>query len=489
MFTCLADDVSSTSKTAQLSSRGDDGGAYLEAEFAAARKSPAVQQIVDSGAMYDGLWYWDLENQSNVYISAMFWRALGQDPDLCAHKLDVWLSHVFEEDRESVVANLKAHLADPEVPFDRTVRMHRPNGNSALVRSRGVAIRENGRALRMIGSHVILSDTRPNELTERLSEVMALSKDAIIVWSHACGVKRWSRGAERMFGVVKPAIVHRSHIEHLSAVFQEDWDTIEHQIRAGGTWIGQVEWTCEDGRKVITETQLQRLAVRCGVTLILEVDRDITAEVALAQHHRTVMRELNHRVKNLFAVIRALIKMTAKGRTEVPTLVHNLDQRISALAAAHVVSLGHDTKNGAPLEELLQAVLTAYPADAASLRIEGCCALWLPQDHITPMGLILNELATNALKYGAWSTPEGVVTISWSLSGNDDARLLIMEWREHSPCFEPPESEKRGFGSQLLDLSVRQMAASVSRRFGPEGLQLSLVVDVSGGGFAPPQAV
>ncbi len=476
MFTCLADEVASGSKTAPLSSRGEDVD-YLEREFAAARKSPAVQQIVDSGAMYDGLWYWDLENQSNVYISAMFWRALGQDPAQCAHKLDVWLSHVFEEDRESVVANLKAHVADPEVPFDRTVRMHRPNGNSALVRSRGVAIRENGRPVRMIGSHVILSDTRPNEVTERLSEIMALSKDAIIVWSQACGVKRWNRGAERLFGVVKPAILHHSHIDRLAPVFQEDWDTIEHQISSGGTWIGQVEWTCEDGRKVVTETQLQRLAVNGGVTLILEVDRDITAEVALAQHHRTVMRELNHRVKNLFAVIRALIKMTARGQTEVPTLVHNLDQRISALAAAHVVSLGHDTKNGAPLDELLRAVLTAYPADPASLRIEGC-PLWLPQDHITPMGLILNELATNALKYGAWSTPEGLVTISWSLSGKDGARLLILDWREHSPGFEPPDTEKRGFGSQLLDLSVRQMAASVSRRFGPEGLQLSLVVEL-----------
>ena len=476
MSMCLVERIAPPTQPALPAPQPEDGS-YLAHEFAVARKSRAVQQIVDSGAMYDGLWYWDLKDQSQLFVSPMFWDSLGYPTSQPRHTRDTWLERTFEEDRESILLNLKAHIEDASIPFDQTLRMRRADGNAVTVRSRGVAIREDGVAVRMIGSLVILSDTRVNELSDRLSEIFALSKDAIVVWSHSCGVKRWNRGAERMFGLVKPAILNRHHFDRLTPQFPEDWSAIEQRVRSGQTWVGQVEWTREDGRKVITETQFHPVQVSCGLSVFLEIDRDITQELALAQQHRTVMRELNHRIKNLFSVIRALVKLTAKGQNDVPPLVRDLDKRISALAAAHVTSLGHETKDGAPVDELFRAVLSAYPADPGSLIVEGP-RTWLGQAYITPMGLILNELATNALKYGAWSVPDGTVAISWSVTESDGDLLLTVRWNERTPGFVETEASIPGFGSQLIDLSVRQLGATLSRRFGPDGLKLSLTLEI-----------
>lgn len=477
MSTCLVERIALPTQPALLPPVPEED-CYLAREFAVARKSQQVQAIVDSGALYDGLWYWDLEDRTQLYVSPMFWHALGFQNEVPGHTLKGWLEQTFEEDRESILVNLNAHIENPAVPFDRTLRMRRADGDSVTVRSRGVAIRDGGVAVRMIGSLVIVSDTRLGELSDRLSEIMALSRDAIVVWSHCCGVKRWNRGAERMFGLVKPAILNRNHFDRLSPRFQEDWGTIEQRVRAGKTWVGQVEWMREDGRKVVTETQLHRVDVSCGVGLFLEIDRDITQEHALAQQHRTVMRELNHRIKNLFSVIRALVKLTAKGQTEVPPLVRDLDKRISALAAAHITSLGHETHDGAPIDELFAAVLGAYPADPAALVIEGP-RTFLAQSYITPVGLILNELATNAVKYGAWSVPDGTVAISWTVSEAEAGLLLSVRWVERTPGFVPPEQTEPGFGSQLIDLSVRQLGATLSRRFAPDGLKISLTMEIS----------
>ena len=293
MSTCLVERIALPTQPALVPPVPEDD-CYLAREFAVARKSQQVQAIIDSGALYDGLWYWDLENRTQLYVSPMFWHALGFRHEVPGHTLESWLEQTFEEDRESFLVNLDAHIENPAVPFDRTLRMRRADGNSVTVRSRGVAIREGGVAVRMIGSLAIVSDTRLGELSDRMSEIMALSRDAIVVWSHCCGVKRWNRGAERMFGLVKPAILHRNHFDRLSPKFGEDWAAIEQRVRAGETWVGQVEWTREDGRKVVTET-----AQYFGKLKVAEEREQIRAALARIPFIRDVETAIDRVLKEL----------------------------------------------------------------------------------------------------------------------------------------------------------------------------------------------
>ncbi|GAB5374538.1 MAG: hypothetical protein AcusKO_10000 [Acuticoccus sp.] len=419
-------------------------------------------------------------NRANCFVTDSFWEALGMEVPPRGPHLANWFDHVFAEDRDSAMDNVAAHLADPTMPFDQTLRMRAADGHTVLVRARGVAIRRHGAPDRMLGTHTVINDLRRDDLSNKLSEVLALSNDAIVVWSPGCGVKRWNRGAERLYGLLRPAILRHHHFDHLAPVFPRPWPEIEHQVAAGEPWRGEVEWTRPDGRKVITDTQIERITVDHRGTLLLQVDHDITDKMELAERQRTMSRELNHRVKNLFAVIRALTKLTARGQRDIATLVDNLDRRISALAAAHIVSLGHETVDGAPLDEILHAVLSAYPPTPAALSLDGP-TLRLSQERVTPMGLILNELATNALKHGAWSTTGGHIAVRWRVREAEGGFLLAIRWTETAPGFAAPDTSASGFGTQLIDLSVRQLGATMRHSWGAEGLDLMLTLEVTPG--------
>lgn len=457
------------------------GEHYLEQEFELTRRSPAYASMMKSGRLGDGIWFWDLEDRDNCYANPGFWQALGFDPDHMPHTYEAWTDLVFDEDLDQCDLALTRHLAEPDVPFDQVVRCRTADGGTVRVRCRGVALYEDGVAKRLSGTRHILSDTREDELTEKMSDLMELSNDAISVWSPTNGVRRWSRGAQRMFGYSADFMSGRDLHAVLGQKLPGDWPEIVHAVVNGETWSGVIEWTARDGRTVYTSTHLQRVAVTNEDTLILQVDHNITAEVELRRHQRILTRELNHRVKNLFAVIRSLIKLSSMGRDDVPTLVRELDQRIAALAAAHVVSLGHEMENGAPLHEVLEAVLAPYPAVRDALSLSGP-HLWLPQSKVTPMGLVLNELATNALKYGAWATIRGHVNVEWCVVGGEGGPLVRLVWSERSPDYKPRPAEgqrRRGFGSELIEMSTAQMGALMTLEEGPNGIVRSLTFEMS----------
>lgn len=453
----------------------DPGDHYLARESELARRSSVFAEMIRLGALIDGLWFWDLVDREHCYFSPGFWRVLGFDPGDKAHKMHEWTDLLYDEDVIRFHEALDAHLRDTTQSFNVVVRCRTADGATLRLRTRGVALVEDGVPSRMSGTHDVLSDTREDELSEKMAELLERSSDAISVWSPIHGVRRWNDGARRMFGCTAEEMIGRIPHETFGADFSEPVDDIIEAIEEGESWAGDITWRHRDGSVVHTSSHLQRIAAHGDDTLILQVDHDVTAKVELRQRQRAMTRELNHRVKNLFAVIRSLVKLSAMDKTEVPPLVRDLDQRITALAAAHVVSLGYEMQDGGPVGEILEAVLTPYPADRAALRLDGA-ELWLPQSKITPMGLILNELATNALKYGAWKTGDGYVSIRWSAVTDDGVPVVRLVWDEHSPHFAPvaPGAVRRGFGTDLIDMSTAQMGAILTRGDGPDGIRLSL---------------
>lgn len=452
--------------------RGTFGHHYLAREFDELYRSGAIDGLVRDGESADGFWFWDLEDRDSCFFSDGMWHSLGFDPALRSHSSDEFTRLLFEEDLELVMQNVEAHLTDPTLPYEQMVRCRTGDGGTSLVRFRGYAIPSTGLPRRMLGTMQIVDGAPQDELSERLSDILSLSSEAIVVWSQQFGVQRWNRGAERLYGLPETFVRGKRHFEHLTPEFPVDWKEIEASMKAGQTWTGEVKWTRPDGRVLFTETQLQRLTISAGVMQILQVDHDVTPKAELIMQQQMMTRELNHRVKNLFAVIRSLVKLTAMACGDGPELAPTLDKRISALAAAHSVSLGNEIANGAALEELLGTVLRAYPADPTSLHLRGE-PIWLPQDRITPMGLILNELATNAQKYGAWSTSRGFVYVSWR-TDSPTRSLTELIWNERSPDYCPPSVRKDGFGTQLLHMSAAQMKASIERQWDGDGLTVAI---------------
>lgn len=189
-------------------------------------------------------------------------------------------------------------------------------------------------------------------------------------------------------------------------------------------------------------------------------------------------KELNHRVKNLFAVILAIVKMSARGDAAAAPAVDRIAKRIHALVTAHEVTQGTGQDQTVDFADLIGKVIAPYKSSSERCELSGG-ELVLPGRHAVPLGLVLHELVTNAVKYGAWAKPGGLLKVSWECTGGH-ARVL---WEEHGEAGSaPPEQGREGFGSALIRSSERQLGGTITRRFGEGGIVVEMTFPLTGEG-------
>ncbi len=138
----------------------------------------------------DGMWYWDLENPENEWMSPEFWELFGYDPATKEHTPESWFDIIHPEDKVIAIKNFNKHLANPDHPYDQVVRYRHAKGHLIWVRCRGLAVRdEKGRGIRMIGAHIDLTafvtESKERErdtqtMVARLSAVFNAAHSAII---------------------------------------------------------------------------------------------------------------------------------------------------------------------------------------------------------------------------------------------------------------------------------------------------------------------
>lgn len=220
------------------------------------------------------------------------------------------------------------------------------------------------------------------------------------------------------------------------------------------------------------------IAMLAGARLVgraarAEAEASQAAAVSEARDRADLLaRELNHRVKNLFAVILAIVQMSARDKPEAKEVTDSIAQRIRALLTAHEVSQGELERPVASLRALVETSLAPYRSSKHPAEIEGPDVM-LPAKRVTPLGLVLHELTTNAVKYGAWRN-RGTVHVSWT----EDEGMLTLTWRESGADLEELP-ERKGFGSLLMTSAARQFGGTFERNFTKDGLQVSIVLPVT----------
>lgn len=200
--------------------------------------------------------------------------------------------------------------------------------------------------------------------------------------------------------------------------------------------------------------------------------RDVSEARRLAEARDMLTRELNHRVKNLFAIVSGMVGMTARTAATPAEMATSLRQRIQALSRAH---------------DLIRPAITAEDADGASEISIAALASSIVSPHLhhrsdrvcfegeavmlspygsTNLALVFHELATNAAKYGALSEPSGSLRVEWRSEGAE----LVVDWIERGgPVAAPPS--QTGFGSTLLGMIVEgQLCGTLERDWGADGL-------------------
>jgi len=229
------------------------------------------------------------------------------------------------------------------------------------------------------------------------------------------------------------------------------WKETVHQQSA--PWTDEDREIAEGTRSVLTEVALHH-------SELLEEERQ-KADV----RQRMLNEELNHRVKNILAVIKSLINVPSQPGQPIAHYVESLRGRIQALAFAHDQIVRGS--GGGALLDLVQAELTPYRGQDLHLNIDGP-PVWLDARAFSVMALLLHELSTNAAKYGSLSQKHGALSVTWSFNDDDGCTL---HWTESDgPAIKPPA--RQGFGTVLIDRSISYDLGGESHvSYPPEGLR------------------
>ena len=198
---------------------------------------------------------------------------------------------------------------------------------------------------------------------------------------------------------------------------------------------------------------------------------DLVEKRARIRLQDEVADELHHRTKNLFTVISPIVSLSARGETEVNTVVGKVRGRLSALDEAHRISIseGREAGVGSDLYDLIKTILKPYDAEGTGRIILGGPIVEIKREAVTPVGLMLHELATNALKYGALSEKGGRIRVAWERRGD---RLHLTWVEKDGPRVVAPESV--GTGTRMTEGVLRTIGASLTYDCPPMGLKATL---------------
>jgi two-component sensor histidine kinase/PAS domain-containing protein len=219
-----------------------------------------------------------------------------------------------------------------------------------------------------------------------------------------------------------------------------------------GETVEEEEYVCvlPDGTRVVLLTSATALRTKTGaIEGAVSVSIDITERRKAEEQRRLLVNELNHRVKNTLATVQSIAAQTLGSATTPENARQAVTERLIALARAHDL-LNAESWEGAELRDIVVAATTPFGAER--FEIAGP-SVWLPPNFSLALALTLNELATNATKYGALSVPTGRVMASWKVEEVELDRRLTLCWSEHGgpPVHEPQRS---GFGSKIIERSV-----------------------------------
>ncbi|HEY2752245.1 sensor histidine kinase [Phenylobacterium sp.] len=221
---------------------------------------------------------------------------------------------------------------------------------------------------------------------------------------------------------------------------------------------------------------------------------DVTEHERTRSRQRLLIEELNHRVKNTLATVQSIVAQTFRARALPARAREDVEERLMALARAHDL-LTQENWEGADIADVVAQAVTPFASSGAGgFDISGP-SLRLTPHRALAIAMALQELTTNAVKYGALSHPEGRVCIRWSLHPSADepdetVRVLRLNWIETGgPPVVPPT--RRGFGLRLLQQGLsHELDGRATVTFGPAGLECEIVSHLTTiGSGSPPAAL
>jgi PAS domain S-box-containing protein len=330
---------------------------------------------------------------------------------------------------------------------------------------------------RLTGAVNLLMDVTERYAAElaaaRLGAIVVSSADAIVTKTLEGIVTSWNEGARNIFGYEESEMIGQPITRIIPPHLHSEEQEILARLKRG-EHIRHYETVrvTKDCRLVNISVTVSPLCDRFGKVIgASKVARDITERKQAEEFQRLLLDELNHRVKNTLATIQAIATQSL-GRAKSPKeFVASFSGRVQALSRAHDM-LTETKMQGAQIGDLVREHVLLGDSDR---RVTYCGpALVLDAQSALHLALVLHELATNARKYGALSTPHGRLSVRWDIRRNGDQKLHV-DWKESGgPQVSVPK--ERGFGSTLIEKTLRAHGGEVAVRFESDGVSSQIVM-------------
>ncbi|WP_191062302.1 GAF domain-containing protein, partial [Geminicoccus harenae] len=364
-------------------------------------------------------------------------------------------------------------------PANHPDRIGLPEGHPPLHAFMGVPLIQDGRVIGMIGLANRRGGYRPDDL--EVAQALAPAILQALCNKRAENALRESEQRFKQFGDASSDVIwirnaRTLRLEYLSQAFEAVYGQPRSALQAGTVrdWVrpmlaedrGRVLANLRQvrqGRQVTLEYRIRRRSdgqarwVRSTQFPLLDEDgqvqriggisEDITEQKATADRLQVLVAELQHRTRNLLAVVRSLADKTLRRSADLPDFQARFQDRLAALARVNGLLSRLEDGGRIAFDELLRVELTALGMlDGQSDRVvtEGPQGVGLRSSTVQILALALHELGTNALKYGALSGAGGQLEVRWRLERQDDAPQLEVRWEERGVAMPEPGAAPRG---------------------------------------------
>jgi PAS domain S-box-containing protein len=431
---------------------------------------------------------WDIELETNlVRGTPQFFKIMGLEPSDHPVPIETTRALRHPDDQHRVIDGFKTAVAEGRDSYEAEYRIIRPSDKEVRwIFGRGRVIRDHdGTVLRYAGVDIDVTERkRAEEAALRLVSIVESSDDAILSTDLNGVITTWNDGATRLFGYAPEEIIGKP----LNVLIPEDRRREEPNIferirRAQPADHYETVRRRKDGSRVEISLTVSPIKDAGGRIIgASKIARNISERRRAEEQERLLLREMNHRIKNLFALASGVVTLSAQSAKTAPELAEMVRHRLGALARAHALTLPEITGTGTKIERsatlaaLVRTVLSPY--DAQSPLSGGAMAISGPEILIgakaaSSFALLLHEFATNAAKYGALSAPEGQVSVDWLVEGGE----LLLTWREQGGPKILHEPDVVAFGSRLTNGIVADaFGGSISREWARDGLVIRLAL-------------
>lgn len=299
---------------------------------------------------------------------------------------------------------------------------------------------------RMFGAEALAEDV----LRAQLAAIVESSFDAIVSKDLDGTVRTWNGAAERLFGYTSEEMIGQSILTIIPAHLHDEELRLLERLRQGQR-IESFETVRQrkDGSYVAVSLTISPIRNADGTIVgASKVARDISATKERERRIRLLLREVNHRVRNQYAIILAMVRQSRSDRADTATFQKLLEERIWALAASHDLIASADWK-GADLRGLIDIQLAPFRASEI-YQVSGLAVALAPV-AIENLGMAIHELALNSLKCGALREREGAISITWRLADAGSERHFSIVWEERlARGSRSPQLPSSGFGAVVL---------------------------------------